>query len=174
MSAMAFQITSLTIVYSTVYSGADKKNIKAPRHWSLWGEVTGEFTTQRASNTANIFIWWRHHDYACRCPGTFRCYVISSHRTNHYADMSLSKFLGSSLTFINDNVMDQMTPIEQISNFITVTSQCETWRLKSPASGLFAQSIVQSHVKENVKAPRHSPLWWESTGDRWIPLTKGK
>ena len=33
MGAMASQITSLTIVYSTVYSC---ENIKAPRHWSLW------------------------------------------------------------------------------------------------------------------------------------------
>ena len=41
MSAMASQITSLTIVYSTVYSDTDKKNIKAPRHWLLWGEFTG-------------------------------------------------------------------------------------------------------------------------------------
>ena len=41
MGAMASQITSLTIVYSTVYSGADKKTIKAPRHWSLCGEFTG-------------------------------------------------------------------------------------------------------------------------------------
>ena len=24
--------------------------------------VTGEFPTQKASNTDNIFIWWRHHD----------------------------------------------------------------------------------------------------------------
>ena len=40
---MASQITSLTIVCSTVYSGADqKKNIKAPRHWPLWGESTGD------------------------------------------------------------------------------------------------------------------------------------
>ena len=23
-------------------------------------------------------------------------------------------------------------------------------------------------------APRHWPLWWESSGDRWIPLTKGQ
>ena len=39
MGAMAFQITSLTIAYSTVYSGADKKkNIKAPRHWPVWEE----------------------------------------------------------------------------------------------------------------------------------------
>ena len=49
---MAFQITSLTIVYSIVYSGADQRNIKAPRHWPLCGNspVTGVSS-----------IWWRHH-----------------------------------------------------------------------------------------------------------------
>ena len=41
MGATASQNTSLTIVYSTVYSDADKK-IKAPRHWSLCGEFTGD------------------------------------------------------------------------------------------------------------------------------------
>ena len=41
MSLMASQITSLTIVYSTVYSQI-KENIKAPRHWSLCGEFTGD------------------------------------------------------------------------------------------------------------------------------------
>ena len=29
-------------------------------------------------------------------------------------------------------------------------------------------------IKENIKAPRHWPLWGESTGDQWIPLTKGQ
>ena len=40
-----------------------KENIKAPRHWPLCGEVTGdgEFPAQRASNTENVSIWWRHH-----------------------------------------------------------------------------------------------------------------
>ena len=42
MSAMASQITSLTIVYSTVYSGADQRNFKAPRHWPSCGEFTGD------------------------------------------------------------------------------------------------------------------------------------
>ena len=42
MTTMASQITSLTIIFSTVYSGADQKNIKAPRHWPLWGEFTGD------------------------------------------------------------------------------------------------------------------------------------
>ena len=42
MGVMASQSTRLTIVYSVVYSGAEKENIKAPRHWPLRGEFTGE------------------------------------------------------------------------------------------------------------------------------------
>ena len=63
MSAMASQITRLTIVYSSVYSGADQENIKAPRHWHCEGNspVTGEFPTQSASNVENVSICWRHH-----------------------------------------------------------------------------------------------------------------
>ena len=40
-----------------------KENIKAPRHWALWGEFTGtgEFPAQRASYAENVSIWWRHH-----------------------------------------------------------------------------------------------------------------
>ena len=37
MGAMASQITSLTIVYSTIIRAQIKVNIKAPRHW--WGSV---------------------------------------------------------------------------------------------------------------------------------------
>ena len=48
------------------------------------------------------------------------------------------------------------------------------WCLKSPASRLFTHPFVQAQIKENSKAPRHWPLWGESTGDRWIPLTKGQ
>ena len=32
--------------------------------------------------------------------------------------------------------------------------------------------FVQVQIKENIKAPRHRPLWGEFTGDRWIPRTK--
>ena len=42
MSTMASQITCLTIVYSTVYSGRDEKIIKALRHWPLWGEFVDD------------------------------------------------------------------------------------------------------------------------------------
>ena len=41
MGTMASQI-GLTIVDSIVYSGADQRSIKAPRHWPLRGELTGD------------------------------------------------------------------------------------------------------------------------------------
>ena len=44
MGTMVSQITSLSIVYSPVYSGADqrKKKIKTPRHWPLCMEFTAD------------------------------------------------------------------------------------------------------------------------------------
>ena len=62
MDTIASQITSLTIIYSTVIQAQIKENIKAPRHWPLCGEFTGigEFPAQRVSNAENVSIWWRH------------------------------------------------------------------------------------------------------------------
>ena len=34
--------------------------------------------------------------------------------------------------------------------------------------------FIQAQITENLKAPRHWPLWREFTGDRWIPSTKGQ
>ena len=42
MNAMAFQITSLPIVYSTFIQAQIKENTKAPPHWPLCGEFTGD------------------------------------------------------------------------------------------------------------------------------------
>ena len=60
----ASQITSLTIVYSTVYSGTDQR--KKSKLWITGlcarnSPVTGEFPAQMASNTENVSIWWCHH-----------------------------------------------------------------------------------------------------------------
>ena len=64
MSAMASQITSLTIVYSSVYSNRRSKKTSKIRITGL-GErnslVTGEFPAQRSSNAENVSIWWHHH-----------------------------------------------------------------------------------------------------------------
>ena len=64
IGTMACQITSLTIVYSTVYSGADKKKLKlrVPGLCLGTSPMTGAFATQMASNAENVSIWWRHHE----------------------------------------------------------------------------------------------------------------
>ena len=61
---MAFQITSLRIVYSTINSGADQKETSKLRVTGLCAgnsPVTGEFPAQRASNAENGSIWWPRH-----------------------------------------------------------------------------------------------------------------
>ena len=63
IGAMASQMTSLTIVYSTVYSGADQRTSKLCVTGLCAGNspVTDEFPAQMASNAENVSIWWRHH-----------------------------------------------------------------------------------------------------------------
>ena len=60
---MASQITSLTIVYSTVYSGADQRKYQSSALLAFVenSPEIGDFPAQMASNAENVSIWWRHH-----------------------------------------------------------------------------------------------------------------
>ena len=66
MSAMAFQITSIAIVYSNIYSVADQRKHQSSVSLAFvmgihrW-HVTGEIPAQSASNAENVPNWWRHH-----------------------------------------------------------------------------------------------------------------
>ena len=52
MGAMASQIASLTIVYSTVYSGTDQRKHQSSVSLAfVWG-----FPAQMASNAENVYI----------------------------------------------------------------------------------------------------------------------
>ena len=42
MGTMAPHTTGMSIVYSTVCSGEINENVKAPRHWPLWGQFNGD------------------------------------------------------------------------------------------------------------------------------------
>ena len=71
MTTMASQITSLTIVYLTVYSRRRSKEISKLRVTGLceWNSLgTGEFPAQGVSNAENVSIWWRHHATADAVP----------------------------------------------------------------------------------------------------------
>ena len=63
MSEMASQITSLTIVYSTVYSGEYQRKHQSSASLAFVREHTGDrwISHTKADNAENVSIWWRHH-----------------------------------------------------------------------------------------------------------------
>ena len=61
MSSMASQITTLTIVYSTVNSGTEHESSESLAFVRGNLPVTGEFPAQKVSNSEHVSIWWRHH-----------------------------------------------------------------------------------------------------------------
>ena len=68
MGAIAYQITSLTIVYPAVYLDVDQRKYisKLCVTGLCMGNSpgTGEFPAQMASNAENVSIWWRHHEHS--------------------------------------------------------------------------------------------------------------
>ena len=64
MSAMASEITGVSVVYSTVFSDAEKRKHQSSALLAFCAgnsPGTGEFPAQKASNAEIVFIWWRHH-----------------------------------------------------------------------------------------------------------------
>ena len=60
MFAMASQITSFAIVYSTVSSGADQRKHRSSASLAfVWG-IHLWIPRTKASNAGNVSIWWRH------------------------------------------------------------------------------------------------------------------
>ena len=66
MSATASQITNLTIVYSTVYSGADQRKHQSSASLAFVRGIhrSPVDSPHKGLVTRKCFISWRHHDYA--------------------------------------------------------------------------------------------------------------
>ena len=66
MGAIASQITSLVIVYSTVYWGTYQKKYEISASLAFCAGIsplTCEFPAQMASDAEKVSIWWRHHGH---------------------------------------------------------------------------------------------------------------
>ena len=72
--------------------------------------------------------------------------------------------------WVNPYLSDHFTATT--TRIITVTSKWARWRLQSPTSRFISQPYFQAQIKENIKPSRHWPLYGDSTGHWWIPLTK--
>ena len=64
VSAMASQITGVSIVCSPVCSGADQRKHQSYASLAFVRGTTGGFPSQRASNAENVSIWWCHLDFS--------------------------------------------------------------------------------------------------------------
>ena len=64
MDVIASLITSITIVYATVYSDIDQRKHQSSASLAfVWGIHRGPVNSPHmASNAKNVSIWWRHHD----------------------------------------------------------------------------------------------------------------
>ena len=85
----ASQMVSLMLFTQPFIQAQIKENIKALRHWPLWGEFTGDRwnPTQRASNAENVSIWWRHNrfDFLRSWITTFCGETFSSATKGHFS-----------------------------------------------------------------------------------------
>ena len=166
MGTIASQITSLTIVYSPVYSYVDQRKHQISASLAfVWGIHRGpvNFPHKRPVTRKMfpfddvimkpVFLWTVGSG----------CYMISRIQDETHF-MNATKWL--CIDMLVEDYNDSIT--------ITMTSEWAWWRLKSPASRLFTQPFIRAQIKVNIKAPRHWPLCGEFTGDRWIPRTQGQ
>ena len=69
MSAMASQITGVSIVCSTVCPGADLRIHQSSASLAFVRGIhgwTGNSPHKKANNAENVSIWWRHHEHSLR------------------------------------------------------------------------------------------------------------
>ena len=146
MSTVASQITSLTNVYSTVYSDADQRKHQSSASLAfVWGNHRGPVTSpHKWPVTRKMFPFddvimrsYRFPSFALRWSiGKYHNHLHKQRRTNWFQSMR-SKGDGLWPAAIN------LTPLCDIC----------------AATRLFVQLVVQPNFKENTKAPHYCTLW---------------
>ena len=92
INAMTSPVMSISVVCSTVCSGADQTKYQSSASLAFVGG-TGEFPAQRVSNMQNVSIWWRHHDTShCYCFGTESGIHINSYPPDKMAAISQTTY----------------------------------------------------------------------------------
>ena len=151
MDAMASQITSLTIVYSTVYSRWRSKKTSKLRVPGLCvgnSLVTGDFPAQKASNAKNVYIWWRHHaqwNY-CSLALSHRYAIISDGNSRSKSSMwiwiNVNEVTIYSLILVtNESIIYVLNSFEKTVEYIYIF--CHFLALSTcPPEGLAAREVA--------------------------------
>ena len=118
MGAIASQITSLTIVYPTVYSDADqRKHIRSASLAFVRGIHRGPVNSQMASNAVNVSIWWRHHEICCVVT-SMNCLNLKRWYQARESHLWVESFSSNSL-MLGDEYLSVKCVIVQVMTFRT-------------------------------------------------------
>ena len=180
MGAMASQITSLNIIYATVYSGPDQRIYQSSASLAICARnspVTGEFPAQMASNAENVSIWWRHHELFLLLVWLVYLY----HRVHVFHIIRLSNGFNF---FRNEHSSFYKYFVNKLA--CTLASQQKLERenykwLRIHIDDISSSDMVSTLRRKTLTMMTSSngsifrvtgPLCGEFTGDRWISLTK--
>ena len=138
MSVASSQITGVLIICSTVSSGADQRNFKAPRHWPLWGESTGDrlvtMMTSLFSDKSTMHQWYEagitglqlriNIDWTCY----FRTHLCYPYPEPVYTGWSSVHWNATGIHWMTQRILagNTGTPLEKLS-WNSPTLECH-WR----------------------------------------------
>ena len=205
MGKIASQITSLTIVYSAVYSDADQRKhqssaslafvpgihrgpVNSPHKWPVTRKMFPFDDVIMTVSVATVLN--THPSVSMRFQNLISVIstdVNSRIRTEphslciiylySFCSGKLNVYIGCWGSSVNDilwSIMERTDLRETWTNRIHNAFHYSDIIMGAMASPITSLAIVysiviQAHITENIKAPRHLPLWGEFTGDRWIP-----
>ena len=122
MGAMAYQITSLRLFTQPFMHAQIKENIKAPRHWPLCGEFTGDRWIPRTNGQlrGNVYIWWRHHGRTPCVPAME--WPMSAVGISENMIISSCECTTSSMWFLSYGLKSAERELTDIMNYMYISS----------------------------------------------------
>ena len=153
MGVMASQITSLAIVYSTVFSGADQN-----KHQS----------SASLAFVRGIHRWPMNSPH--KWPVTRKIFpfddVIMYTKLLHCPKWR-NDIYGTSTPKVRGSAFVVTVDIRSLYTSCTIPQWTSSISHNAPI-------CIKNVNTDNIKAPRYWPLCWEFTGDRWIPRINGQ
>ena len=141
MGTIASQITSISIVYLTVSTGADQRKHQSPASLAfVRGIHRGPVNSphKMPSNAKNVSIWWRHHECSRKTFMVFQTFVWwALYKIERIClkiplgiDICQYGFADQTLFKMTDEILRDITRYREISSITkTVRSPNKTYHL---------------------------------------------
>ena len=140
-----------------------------------YSPVIGECSAQRASNAENVSIWWRHR-VLCLPFDTSHCHTVHPKQYAH-ALYRILLWLGSNqfTHTVQDDFTRSTVELQWTTPFRVIFVNRHYKSNKNGIDQRYKHNKAHQNHDDVIKwkhFPRYLPFMRESTGHRWIPLTK--